>query len=434
MKKLCSALVALMMLPALYAERRTDRALEDVRRPIGDYLQYQTRVGDWLEFNNNPEDGYAAGTATPGTEQALIVDCQPNKFIVVRLWWKGMNSLGTDYDDRDEQPVTLNWLDPDLTQSQEWIHLQSSDEDLDQVLIVDQLEGSPIKPREIDNFLDRLTRHDELNVVVTVSKSGKTKQATFSLDGAPSAETVKNCGQEGTTDPKPKPSETTLYFPDYVDGDGWSVQLAISNISATEAASVTVDTYSPKGQAVLDLFDSELSFEVPPLGSRILKSDGAGDIRRGWIEVHADTASVNGLLTYRAGQTGIEVGVEPVELGSHFALFVEETRDIGTGLAIFKPDESGRVEFRVRDETGSDPRRGRYVYWGFRNISQRGLTIQEWYDVEGGDTGFLSDFRGLLFLRTSDGSLFAPLGLRFRKGGGSLSAVPLIRVPQGDGP
>ena len=35
--------------------------------------------------------------------------------------------------------------------------------------------------------------------------------------------------------------------------------------------------------------------------------------------------------------------------------------------------------------------------------------------MEGVDTEFLRDFRGLLFLRTEDGSLFAPLGLRFRK-------------------
>ena len=72
-----------------------------------------------------------------------------------------------------------------------------------------------------------------------------------------------------------------------------------------------------------NLFNSRLSFEVPSQGNRVLKSDGTETIRRGWIEVHAETGSVSGLLTYRHIQTGIEVAVEPVALGNHFALFVE---------------------------------------------------------------------------------------------------------------
>ena len=33
-------------------------------------------------------------------------------------------------------------------------------------------------------------------------------------------------------DPAQNPLETILYFPDYVDGSGWSVQLALSNVDA----------------------------------------------------------------------------------------------------------------------------------------------------------------------------------------------------------
>ena len=269
--------------------------------------------------------------------------------------------------------------------------------------------------------------------MVTVSESGGTKQATFSLDGAPSPETVKACGQEQTPDPTPDPdpSEKTLYFPDYVDGDGWSVQLVLINTSATATASVTVDVYGQSGQAVRDLFHSESSFEVPSQGNRILKSDGTGNLRRGWIEVHADTATVSGLLTYRYIQTGIEVGVEAVELGSHFALFVEESSDIGTGLAVFKPETSPKLELRIRDEAGDDPLDGTFVTW--RSFNQQALTIPEWFNVEGVDTGFLRDFRGVLFVQTEDGSLFAPLGLRYGKKKGSLSAVPVIAVVEDDG-
>ena len=35
-----------------------------------------------------------------------------------------------------------------------------------------------------------------------------------------------------------EPGETVLYFPDYVDGGGWSVQLALSNVDADTGAEV----------------------------------------------------------------------------------------------------------------------------------------------------------------------------------------------------
>ena len=228
-----------------------------------------------------------------------------------------------------------------------------------------------------------------------------------------------------------EPSETTLIFPDYVDGGGWTVQLALSNVGADTAAEVVVDAYDQDGRPILDLFDSGSTFEIPPLGSRVLRSTGTGAIRRGWIEVETDGPSVVGLLTYRQTETGIEVSVEPVELGTQFALFAEESSVIGTGLAIFKPDVSSRIELRIRDEDGNDPLDEMFLPW--RGFHQAARTLPEWFDVEGVETGFLRDFRGLLFLRTEDESGFAPLGLRFGKGTSSLSAVPAIRIPDGGG-
>ena len=214
--------------------------------------------------------------------------------------------------------------------------------------------------------------------------------------------------------------ESALYFPDYVDGGGWSVQLALSNVEADAGAAVIVTAYDQKGQTVPDLFDSETTLEIPSLGSRVLRSAGVGEMRRGWIEVRTDTVSVSGLLTYRHAATGTEAGVEPVELGNHFALFLEESSDIGTGLAIFNSDPSSRIEFRIRDQEGSDPF-GVVLTRG--NFHQLALTIPEWFGTE-----FPEDSRGLLFLRTEDGSPFAPLGLRFGKRNTSLSAVPVIEI------
>ena len=119
----------------------------------------------------------------------------------------------------------------------------------------------------------------------------------------------------------------------------------------------------------------------------------------------------------------------PVERGNHFALFVEESGEVGTGLAVFKPDPDSRIELRLRDESGRDPLEDVFIPW--RDFRQSARTLSEWFDVDGVETEFLTDFRGLLLLRTEDGSGFAPLGLRFGKGTGALSAVPLIRIVDG---
>ena len=228
-----------------------------------------------------------------------------------------------------------------------------------------------------------------------------------------------------------EPQEMSLVFPDYVDGGGWSVQLVLTNVDPAAATEVRVEVYDPEGQPVLDLFDSELTLEIPALGSRVLRSTGSGAIRRGWIQVEADAATISGLLTYRHGQSGVEVGVEPAQLGKQFALFVEESGTVGAGLALFKPDPGSRIELRLRDEEGDDPLNGLFLLW--KDFHQSALTLPEWFDVPGVDAGFLRDFRGLLFLRTGDESGFAPLGLRFGKGTSSLSAVPVIRIPDDAG-
>ena len=217
--------------------------------------------------------------------------------------------------------------------------------------------------------------------------------------------------------------EKTLYFPDYVEGGGWSVQLMLVNIDPSRSAEVVVGVYDQDGQEVPGFFTSGSSFEIPSRGNRVLRSREGSRLRRGWIEVRSQPGSVRGLLTYRHVETGIEVGVEPVEPGRQFALFVEETSEIGTGLAIFKPDAATEIEFQIRDEEGSDPIGEVLTHGDFR---QRARTLPEWF--ENVDTRFLRDFRGLLFLRAADGSDFAPLGLRFGKQKGSLSAVPVIPI------
>ena len=134
---------------------------------------------------------------------------------------------------------------------------------------------------------------------------------------------------------------------------------------------------------------------------------------------------MSGLLTYRHVQSGIEVGVKPVELGPKFALFVEESPTVGAGVAVFKPEDSPRLELRIRDEEGNDPLEGEAVPGVISSggphapgMVRRGRNR---YRIPGG-------LPRLLFLQTEDESPFAPLGLRFGKGTSSLSAVPAIRT------
>ena len=242
--------------------------------------------------------------------------------------------------------------------------------------------------------------------------------------GGPPSEHVRQPADDPIARQEQDREETVLYFPDYVDGGGWSVQLALSNAARRATAAIVVSAYDQEGRPVAELFDSETAFEIPPLGSRVLSSTGTGQVRRGWIEVRTDPPSVSGLLTYRNSESGVEVGVAPVELGDRFTLFAEETSEVGAGLAVYKPDPDTRIELRIRDESGMDPLGEALILGDFH---QSARTLSEWFDVDGVDRGFLRDFRGLLLLRTEDEAGFAPLGLRFGKGADSLSAVPLIR-------
>ena len=417
MKKPLVPLVALFILPAVvYAERRPDRTLEALENALQKFeslRQNQTVDSDWEVLVNSPEEGFAAATGDRTTLLSAVCLPDANSYGAILLW-RGEDSLGTDYDDFEDQPVTLNWRDPDSTQRTEWMHLSDDDGVFDSVSLLDRL-----KPQETDDFLDRLTGHAELNIIVAVTENGRTKQATFSLAGAPSAETVKACGKEQTS------AGTTLYFPDYVDGGGWTIQMVLSNLDPSRNASAAVTAFDPQGREVSGLFGSGSRFDIPSLGSRLMRSPGTGDIRRGWIEVDADSSLIRGLLTYRNADSGVEVGVEPVELGDQFTLFVEESSDIGTGVAIFKREAAARIELRIRNKEGYDPVEGVFVRHG--DFHQRAWTIQEWFTDRGVHTQFLKNFRGLLFLRTDDGSPFAPVGLRFGKRTGSLSAVPVFR-------
>ena len=121
----------------------------------------------------------------------------------------------------------------------------------------------------------------------------------------------------------------------------------------------------------------------------------------------------------------MEVGVAPVPLGTAFALYVEESEDIGTGMAFLKVRGDTGIDFRIRDHEGNEIPGTEDLVW--HTLNQDAKTLREWFG-DATDNSFLDDFKGTLFLRTQDGSEFAPIGLRFGKRKAALSAVPVIRL------
>ena len=184
MKRVLLILAALMFVPVSLAERIPDRTWENAVEKLRHKLQFQTSTGDWVIVETPRKRVFRR--VRPTDEDTSYSRFAYRTRVTGRLF-PGMvrTPWGTDYDDTDDQPVTLNWRSPNLTQRKQWTHFTL--EESDSVVLFDF-----VKLEETDAFLERLTRHGSLNSVVTVSKSGRTTQATFSLDGAPSAETVKS--------------------------------------------------------------------------------------------------------------------------------------------------------------------------------------------------------------------------------------------------
>ena len=157
MKRILLIPAALMFVPVALAERIPDRTWDNAVEELRQKLQFQASTGDWVIVENSPEEGFSAGT-TDGRGNFLFALCIPGTGYGAFISSDGKDSLGADYDDLDDQPVTLNWRSPNLTQRKQWSHL--SLEESDSVTLMDFL-----KQEETDAFLDRLTRHRSLNAV-----------------------------------------------------------------------------------------------------------------------------------------------------------------------------------------------------------------------------------------------------------------------------
>lgn len=383
-------------------------------------LFFATAHGQWRIFDEEDAQRFRAHLSNEDGSSTLTILSSLGVY-VVQVYWDS-NVVGTDRLQWTYWPVRLKWSGPDLEHSSEWIGSWYNDGDYEDASISSRLNH--LNPKETELFLERMTQHESVEVSILGSDGLPEVSTRFVLEGAPEIEDVLKYARA--------PGNHGFYFSDFVVGGGWSVQLVVQNTDPESTATVGVIPLSNDGPPFQGLFESEhpyglVRLEIPPLGTHIINSLETQEVHRGAIWVwptRSETEDVHGVLTYRHEETGVEVGVAPVPLGTHFALYVEETDDIGTGLATFLLDQEDDLELLLRDVEGQDLPDGEV---SLSVPNQSAQTIPEWFRETELD---LEDFRGTLYLRTTGGSLFAPLGLRFGKRQGSLSAVPVVRIEE----
>ena len=244
-----------------------------------------------------------------------------------------------------------------------------------------------------------------------------------------------------------------ITFADWVSGEGWSVQLAIYNLSPSVALQGWL--YSGSEQGTVDLFSLNAGalpdFSVPRRGTLVLSSSARGKLRRGYLVVNQENdpgifggKMLDAVLTYRH-TNGVEVtvpafrnrddsayGGEPSEA----IIFVEETKKIGTGVAINK-GPSTIICMSLLDEQGDYliDREGSGQICYDERWEHRARTIPEWFRSHEPDgleipAGFMGSLRISTHEDTSRCCLqFVAVGLRFSKDPNrpSLSSVPVSR-------
>jgi len=145
------------------------------------------------------------------------------------------------------------------------------------------------------------------------------------------------------------PTSSTLVFPHFADGDGWSTQIILVNPADT-TLSGTLSFRDTSGQPSAVNAGGEPSasytYVIPPRSSQKLQTTtSASALKTGSVLVVPDTntASPSGLaiFSYRKGDTTVaEAGVPAVPPGTSFRLYAEVSGTLGdigsiqTGVAI----------------------------------------------------------------------------------------------------
>ncbi|MFZ0430029.1 MAG: sialidase family protein, partial [Acidobacteriota bacterium] len=210
-------------------------------------------------------------------------------------------------------------------------------------------------------------------------------------------------------------SGPAFYFPHYGDGQGLSMQVAINNPS-DQTASGRLAVYDQAGDPqelpFADLGSmSSVDLSIPPKSTRVLTTLGTSDpVRVGFIRVELDQPEASGVAIFRYA-SGPEASVLPSSPGRRFALFVERSDRLRTGIALARLSPNQPVSLALYSLDGTLVESRDYPM----AATQEAKFVDELLDVP-------SEFQGLLVIESP--ALLTAVGLRF--GNGVLSTIPIV--------
>jgi hypothetical protein len=211
----------------------------------------------------------------------------------------------------------------------------------------------------------------------------------------------------------------TFYFPHYGDGSGLSMQFAVNNLSG-ETATGKLIVHGNDGSRQTLGFEgigprSELDLSIEPNSTLVFSTLGdSNPLKTGYISVELDQEDVSGIAIFKYA-AGPEASVLPAEPGRRFALYIEKSAALSTGIAFARltPDQpltlklyelDGSLREEVSGYTMSGPQEAKFVEQFF--------------------TDFPDEFRGLMVVESE--ALLTCVGLRF--GGGILATIPVSNL------
>jgi len=156
---------------------------------------------------------------------------------------------------------------------------------------------------------------------------------------------------------------STLYFPQLVDGGGYTTSVILLNTSGA-AQTGTLSVFDDSGVPLSvrpgsGTVASTFSYSIPSAGSFVFQTDGSPSVARaGWVKLTPDSGSTSpvgsGIFSYSAGGILVtESGVPAAVPTTRARVFVDKSNGHDTGLAIANPGAAGTITFRAFQKNGT---------------------------------------------------------------------------------
>jgi C-terminal processing protease CtpA/Prc len=162
------------------------------------------------------------------------------------------------------------------------------------------------------------------------------------------------------------PGSVPLYYPHFVDGGGYSPSVFLLNTSTALETGRLVFSGEDGAPLVVKAADgtvgSLLAYSIPPGGVFVVQTAGSpANTSIGWIQVTPDANSPSpagmGLFSFSQGGTLVsESGIPAATPTTHARIYIDQTGNHGTGLALASPGNTENpVTLRAYGTDGSTP-------------------------------------------------------------------------------